>query len=120
MRFLGRFGVRIARRSRWLAQRLWLVAALEIAWITRSHWRRLEPEERRRLLSLIRKSRFRTSRLSRSERREAAELLDKINYAELGGNVAATLLPFRPVGKVVGFALGRPAKARRRAGAVEC
>jgi hypothetical protein len=119
MRFLGRFGVRMARRSRWLAQRLWLVAALEIGWITRSHWRRLEPEERRRLLSLIRKSRFRTSRLSRSERREAAELLDKINYAELGGNVAATLVPFRPVGSVVEFVLGRPAKARRRAAAAE-
>src|SRR5829696_7301087 len=115
MGFLGRFGVRMARRSRWLARRLWLVAALEIAWITRSHWRRLEPEERSRLLALIRKSRFRPSRLSRSERREADELLDKINYAELGGNVAATLVPFRPVGKLVEFALGRPAKARRRA-----
>ena len=46
MRFLGRIGVRFARRSRWLAQRLWLVAAAEIALISRSHWRRLEPEER--------------------------------------------------------------------------
>jgi hypothetical protein len=119
MRFLGRFGLRIARRSRWLAQRLWLVAAAEIAWITRSHWRRLEPEERSRLLALIRKSRFRRSRLSRPERREAAELLEKIDYAELGGNVAATLLPFRPVGRFVQFALGRPAKARRRDAAAE-
>ena len=81
MRFLGRFGLRIARRSRWLARRLWLVAA--------------------------------------SERREAAELLEKVNYAELGGNVAATLVPFRPVRSFVEFVLGRPAKARRRAAAAE-
>ena len=86
MRFLGRIGVRFARRSRWLAQRLWLVAAAEIALITRSHWRRLEPEERRRLIELARKSRGRPSRLSTRERREAAELLEKVNYAQLGGN----------------------------------
>jgi hypothetical protein len=119
MRFLGRLGVRFARRSRWLARRLWLVAVVEISWITRSHWRRLDPEERSRLIALIRKSRLRSSRLSRSERREAAELLEKINYAELGGNVAATLVPFRPLGRVVEFALDRPTKARRRATAAE-
>jgi hypothetical protein len=114
MRFLGRFGVRFARRSRWLAQRLWLVAALEIAWITRSHWRRLDAEERRRLTELARKSRGRPSKLSGRERREAAELLEKLDYAELGGHVAATVLPFRPFGRLVEFALGRPARARRR------
>jgi hypothetical protein len=119
MRFLGRLGVRIGRRSRWLTQRLWLVAAFEIAWITRSHWRRLDPEERSRLIALIRKSRFRSSRLSRSERREAAELLEKVDYAELGGHVAATLVPFRPVRRFVEFVLGRPAKARRRAAVAE-
>src|SRR5829696_3344940 len=119
MGFLGRFGVRIARRSRWLAARLWLVAAVEIAWITRSHWRRLEPEERSRLLGLVRKSRFRPSRLSNSERREAAELLEKIDYAHLGGTIAATLLRFRPLGRFVEFELGRPARARRRAAAAE-
>jgi hypothetical protein len=115
VRFLGRFGIRIARRSRWLARRLWLVAAFEIALITRSHWRRLEPEERRRLSELLRKSRGRPSRLSARERDEAAELLEKLDYAELGGNVAATLLPFRPFGRIIEFALGRPARSRRRA-----
>ena len=117
MRFLGRIGVRFARRSRWLAQRLWLVAAAEIALITRSHWRRLEPEERRRLIELARKSRGRPSRLSTRERREAAELLEKVNYPQLGGNVASTLLPFRPFGRLVEFALGRSARARRRGAA---
>jgi len=111
---IGSIGVRFARRSRWLARRLWLVAAVEIALITRSHWRRLEPEERRRLSQLLRKSRGRSSRLSRRERREAAELLEKLDYAELGGTMAATLLPFRPFGRLVEFALGRPGRSRRR------
>jgi hypothetical protein len=115
VRFLGRTAGRFARRSRWLAERLWLVAAAEVALITRRHWRRLEPHERRRLLTLLRKSRLRPSRLSRTERREVTELLDKLNYAELGGNVAGTLLPFRPFGRLVEFVLGRPARARRRA-----
>ena len=111
--------MRIARRSRWLAQRLWLVAAAETALITRHHWRRLEPDERRRLIELARKSRGRPSRLSRSERREAAELLEKVDYAELGGTVAATLLPFRPLARLVEFALGRPMRSHRDANAAE-
>jgi hypothetical protein len=113
MRFLGRFGVRFARRSRWLAQRLWIVAALEIALITRSHWRRLDAEERRRLTELARKSRGRPSKLSDRERREAAELLEKLDYAEFGGNVAETVLPFRPLGRLVEFVLDRPGRSRR-------
>jgi hypothetical protein len=114
MRFLGRFGLRTARRSRWLARRLWLVAAFEIALITRSHWRRLDARERRRLSELLRKSRGRPLRLSARERDEAAELLEKLDYASLGGSVAATLLPFRPFGRLVEFALGRPARSRQR------
>jgi hypothetical protein len=97
----------MARRSRWLADRIWLVAAAEIALITRHHWRQLEPDERKRLSALIRKSRGRPSRLSASERREAAELLEKLDYAKLGGNVATMLLPFRPFGRAVEFALNR-------------
>ncbi|MDX6607371.1 MAG: hypothetical protein QOD14_1911 [Solirubrobacterales bacterium] len=100
-------GRRAASRSRWLAERLWFIAALEVAWLANRHWRRLEPEERRRLRELIRKSRGRRSKLSTKERAEAEELLQKIDYAELGGSVATTLLPFRPVGRLVEFALGR-------------
>jgi hypothetical protein len=112
MRFLGGLGVRIARRSRWLAQRLWLVAAAEIALRTRRHWRRLDREERRRLARLLTKSRGRPSRLTEGERREAAELLDKLDYAALGGGIASTLLPFRPLGRLVEFALGRAGRSR--------
>ena len=114
MNFLGGLGIRLARRSRWLARRLWIVAALEVALATRSHWRRLDPDERRRLTELARKSRGRPSNLSDREREEAAELLDKLDYAEFGGTVAATILPFRPLGRLVEFALARPARSRRR------
>jgi hypothetical protein len=100
-------GRRAAARSRWLAERLWFIAAIEVAWLANRHWRRLEPDERRRLRELIVKSRGRPSRLSARERGEAEELLQKLDYAELGGGVATTLLPFRPVGRLVEFALGR-------------
>lgn len=114
MATLGRIGNRWARRSRFLAQRLWLVAGLEIAWVARRHWRRLEPGERKRLLTLVRKSRGRPSRLSEGERREALGLLDKLDYPAFGGIVAGTLLPFRPFARLVEWTLGRPARARRR------
>jgi hypothetical protein len=105
--FFGRIAARFARRSRWLAERLWLVAALEVAWIANRHWRRLDRDERRRLRQLLIKSRGRRSRLTASERREADALLQKLDYAELGGNVASVLLPFRPLGRLVESALGR-------------
>jgi hypothetical protein len=114
MAVIGRIGSRFARRSRFLARRLWLVAALEIAWIARRHWRRLEPDERRRLRELALKSRARPSKLTARERREAAELLEKLDYAEFGGNVAGTLLPFRPFARLIEFGLGRPMRSRRR------
>jgi hypothetical protein len=114
MGMIGRMASRFARRSRFLARRLWLVAGLEIAWIARRHWRRLEPDERRRLLELIRKSRGRPAKLTERERREAAELLEKVDYAELGGTVAGTLLPFRPFARLVQYGLGRPIRSRRR------
>jgi hypothetical protein len=107
VRFLGRLVGRFARRSRWLAERLWLIAAAEVAWIANRHWRRLDREERRRLRELLVKSRGRPSKLTASERREADALLHKLDYAELGGSVAAVLLPFRPLARVVEAALGR-------------
>jgi hypothetical protein len=99
--------MRLGRRSRWLAERLWLIAAAEVAWIANRHWRRLDREERRRLRQLLLKSRGRPSRLTASERRDADALLRKLDYAELGGSVAAVLLPFRPLGRLVESALGR-------------
>jgi hypothetical protein len=113
MGLIGRFGKRMARRSRWLAERLWVIAALEVAWMANRHWRRLEPDERRRLIELAKKSKGRPSKLSAGERREAEVLLDKLDYAEFGGNVAGTVLPFRPLGRLVEFMLGRSKRARQ-------
>jgi hypothetical protein len=112
---LGRLGTRLARRSRFLARRLWLIAGLQIALMARRHWRRLDSEERSRLLKLARKSLGRPSRLTAAERDEAADLLEKLDYAEFGGNVAGTLLPFRPFARLVEFGLGRPARKRSAA-----
>ncbi len=106
-RLIAWSGRRAAARSRWLAERLWFIAAVEVAWLANRHWRRLEPDERRRLRELIRKSRARPSRLTTREREEAGELLHKLDFAEFGGSVTTTLLPFRPLGRLVEFALGR-------------
>jgi hypothetical protein len=106
-RLIAWSGRRAVARSRWLAERLWFIAAIQVAWLANRHWRRLEPEERRRLRELIRKSRGRPSRLSRKERAEAEVLLQKLDFAEFGGDVTTTLLPFRPLGRLVEFALGR-------------
>jgi hypothetical protein len=113
-RLIAWSGRRAAARSRWLAERLWFIAAVEVAWLANRHWRRLDREERRRLRELIRKSRGRPSRLSTKEREEAEELLQKLDYAEFGGSVTTTLLPFRPLGRLVEFALGRAHVEERR------
>jgi hypothetical protein len=107
MKLIGRFAARLARRSKRLGKYVWFVGAAEAAMITRDHWKQLDPEERRRLYRLIRKSRGRPSRLTDSERGEASALLEKLDYAKLGGDVTSTLLPFRPFGRLVEFALGR-------------
>src|SRR5215208_4758778 len=107
MRLIGGMTKRMARRSRWLAERLWLIAGLEAAWIANRHWRRLEPAERARLRELVVKSRGRPSKLNARKRREARELLEKFDYAKLGGNVSGLFLPFRPLARVVEFALNR-------------
>ena len=75
----------------------------------RRHWKRLEPEERDRLIVLARKSGGRPSRnLSARERREARQLLDKLGYVELAGSVAGIVLPFRPLSRLATrIAVGR-------------
>jgi hypothetical protein len=88
-------------RSRWLARRLWVIAVADVALTGRRHWKRLEPEERDRLIALARKSRGRPSNLSPCERGEANELLDKLGHIELIGSVAAIVLPFAPLTRLV-------------------
>jgi hypothetical protein len=114
-RFLGRIARRIARRSHWLAERLWVVAAIELGWIANRHWRRLDKDERRRARELLVKSRGMPSRLGARERREAEAILRKLDYPGFGGRAAGILVPFRPVARAVEFALkriGRPDERR--------
>jgi hypothetical protein len=100
-RFAGWAGRRVATRSRWLARRLWLVTAAEIALLSRRHWHRLEPDERRRFMELARASRGRPARLASADREELERLLDKLGHAELAGAVARAVLPLALVGRVV-------------------
>ncbi|MBM3668124.1 MAG: hypothetical protein FJW90_11765 [Actinobacteria bacterium] len=114
-RFFGGITRKLAVRSRWLAKRLWLVMLADIALTTHRHWRRLAPEERKRLLELARKSEGRPAKnLSRRERREASDLLDKLGHIEYAGNVAGIVLPFRPLSRLAAkFLEGRRQRAKR-------
>jgi hypothetical protein len=116
MRLAGSIGRRFARRSRWLAERLWLIAVAEVAWTSWGHWRRLEPDERDRLIQLGRKSKGRPGKnLSPRERREVEDLLDKLGHIELAGSVARTLLPFRPLSSSAQWALEHRHRRHRKA-----
>jgi hypothetical protein len=116
MGLIGGIGRRVARRSRWLAERLWLIAVAEVAWTSWGHWRRLDPDERERLLALARKSKGRPSRnLTESERQEAMALLDKLGHIELAGSIARTLLPFRPLSSSAEWVVRRRHDRKHRA-----
>ena len=115
MGLVGAAGRRFARRSHWLAERLWMIAAIEIGWLANRHWRRLDRDERRRARELLVKSRGMPSRLSPRERREAEAILEKLDYPGLGGRAAGILLPFRPAGRAVEFALNRIGASNGRA-----
>jgi hypothetical protein len=111
---------RTASRSRWLAERLWFIAAAEVAWISWGHWRRLEPEERNRLVHLARKSKGRPgTHLSAAERREAEDLLDRLGHIELAGSVARTVLPFRSLSRSAQWALEHRHRRHRKAAAAQ-
>jgi hypothetical protein len=107
MGLIGAAGRRFARRSRWIAERLWIVAAIELGWLANRHWRRLDNDERRRARELLVKSRGRPSRLSARERREAEAILRKLDYPGFGARAAGILLPFRPAERAIEFALKR-------------
>jgi hypothetical protein len=107
MGLIGAVGRRFARRSRWLAERLWVIAAIELGWLANRHWRHLDKDERRRARQLLFKSRGLPSRLTARERREAERILEKLDYPGFGGSAAGILLPFRPAARAIEFALNR-------------
>jgi hypothetical protein len=71
-----------------------LLAVAEIALLARDHVSRLDADERRRLLSLVRKAKGRTRRnLDDAEREELAQLVAKAEPRLFAGLVADKLSP---------------------------
>jgi hypothetical protein len=70
-----------------------LLAVAEIVLLARQHIVRLEPQERRRVLTLMRQARGRTGNLSADERAELAALVSKANPRLFLGLVANKLSP---------------------------
>ena len=70
-----------------------LLSAAEIAKLTRRHVSKLQPEERRRLLTLVAKARRGTGSLSGSERRELSALVAKLDPRVFVGSAAAYFSP---------------------------
>jgi hypothetical protein len=72
-----------------------LIALGELLLLAREHVTRLDPQERRRVLELVRRGRGRPSRLSRRERNELAMLVAKAEPRLFARNAARKLTPFR-------------------------
>ena len=70
-----------------------LIAIAEVAILARSHFLRLDQQERRRLLQLVQTSRGRTGNLTTREREELAELVAKMEPRMFAGLVASKLSP---------------------------
>jgi hypothetical protein len=72
-----------------------LIALGELLLLAREHVTRLEPQERRRVLELVRRGRGRPSRLSGRERNELAALIAKAEPRLFARSAARKLSPFR-------------------------
>jgi hypothetical protein len=70
-----------------------VLAIGEIALLARSHLQKLEPDERRRLVELLRAGRGRPSRLSAAERDKLTRLVAKAEPRLFAGSVADKLSP---------------------------
>ena len=70
-----------------------LLAAGQVLMLARSHWHRLEPHERGRLLSLVRRGRGVGRGLSVAERAELSRLIVKADPRLFTGLMAQRFLP---------------------------
>jgi hypothetical protein len=84
-----------------------LVAAAQIVMLARRHWHRLEPQERRRLVTLVRVAGGRRGRLTSGERLELARLVAKADPKLFAGLVVQKFSPVPLPGRFV--------RGRRRA-----
>lgn len=78
-----------------------LIAVAEVIIIVREHFVRLDPYERRRLVTLVRRARGRRGRLTPVEQDELSKLVAKTGPRELFGRSAEKLSPV-PVPGMVG------------------
>ena len=70
-----------------------LMVFAEVAMLARGHIERLEPQERRRVVVLLKKARGRASNLSRREREELARLVAKAEPRAFAGHAADMFSP---------------------------
>ncbi len=70
-----------------------LLAAGQIVLMARQHWHRLDPDERRRLIALVRRGHGRPSHLSPRDRTELARLIAKADPRLFAGLVAQRFSP---------------------------
>ena len=70
-----------------------LLAAAQIVMLAHRHWHRLEPHERRRVLTLVRRGRIVGRGLSPAERAELARLIAKADPRLFAGLVAQRFSP---------------------------
>jgi hypothetical protein len=78
-----------------------LLAIAEIALLARTHATRLDRDERRRLVDLVRAARGRPSTLSEAEREELARLVAKTEPRRFVGLAADKLSPVPLPGRLV-------------------
>lgn len=78
-----------------------LLLAAELMMLARQHLLKLEPQERRRMVQLLRRGRGRPSHLTERERRELARLLEKTEPREFirSATKRATGIPLRGSGR---------------------
>ena len=78
-----------------------LVLAGKIVLLARRHWHRLEPRERRRLMTLVRRGHGRPKNLSPTERAELARLIQKADPWLFARLVAQRFSPVPLPGRLV-------------------
>ncbi|HUA05427.1 MAG TPA: hypothetical protein VMB27_16095 [Solirubrobacteraceae bacterium] len=78
-----------------------LMAAAQVVMLARRHWHRLEPHERRRLITLVRVAGGRRGRLTAGERIELVRLIAKADPRLFAGLVVEKFSPVRLPRRVV-------------------
>jgi hypothetical protein len=78
-----------------------LLAAARIVMLARQHWHKLDPVERRRLITLVRISGGRRGRLTAGEKLELMGLIAKADPRLFAGLVAQRFSPVPLPGRVV-------------------